>query len=227
MANIQPQNNISKQQKMGFVFLLVFAILVVGLGLLQLRNIIYNPFAIKLPDSFKQFGGITEASDDLRLQRIDTDHDGVNDYDELFFYNTSPYLPDTDSDGINDKEEIEKGADPLCPEGQECAESEEKTEGSSVENLNTGLSKDLADSKDIVSSVADGEEVTKVFEALKDPNSVRKMLLESGQMKKEQLDTVSDEVLMQMVNEFVAGQMGQNLQSENNELENVSTSSSQ
>ena len=59
-----------------------------------------------------------------RLQQIDTDQDGIHDYEELNFYQTSPYLPDTDSDGISDKDEIDQGSDPLCPEGGQCAEAE-------------------------------------------------------------------------------------------------------
>ncbi|MFA6551789.1 MAG: hypothetical protein WCV41_04660, partial [Patescibacteria group bacterium] len=73
--------------------------------------------------------------DVLRTQ--DTDKDGLSDYDELYFYNTSPYLEDTDSDGIADKTEIEKGQDPNCPLGQECFSSETQTspdENSSVQS---------------------------------------------------------------------------------------------
>ncbi|MEQ9713990.1 MAG: hypothetical protein ABGF52_00485 [Candidatus Asgardarchaeum sp.] len=43
----------------------------------------------------------------------DTDHDFLNDYAEVFVYNTSPIDPDTDNDGIFDGWEVKYGLDPL------------------------------------------------------------------------------------------------------------------
>lgn len=57
------------------------------------------------------------------LKTQDTDSDGLNDYDELYVWRTSPYLEDTDSDGLPDGEEIKAGDDPNCPKGQDCAGS--------------------------------------------------------------------------------------------------------
>lgn len=111
----------SREQKTGFVFMLVFAIMTIGLGALQLRNTVYGPFVIK-PSETPSLSRMV-ATDEARLKSIDTDQDGLNDYDELYQYTTSPYLPDTDSDGINDKTEIDQGTDPLCPEGNECVTS--------------------------------------------------------------------------------------------------------
>src|SRR3989344_2262751 len=48
----------------------------------------------------------------LGLSKKDSDQDGLSDYDELYLYGTSPYLPDSDSDGVSDKREIATGADP-------------------------------------------------------------------------------------------------------------------
>lgn len=53
------------------------------------------------------------------LRFKDTDTDGLTDYDELYVYNTSPYLADSDSDGTNDNTEIAAGSDPNC-NGAEC-----------------------------------------------------------------------------------------------------------
>ncbi len=46
------------------------------------------------------------------LKKIDTDSDGLNDYDEIVTYNTNPNLKDTDKDGFTDKQEIDKGFNP-------------------------------------------------------------------------------------------------------------------
>ena len=100
MDNQQPNSGLNSTQKTGFVLLLVFGIMAVGLGFLQMRNNIYNPFAISI---FQDESNIDSLLDEqTRLQMIDTDHDGINDWEELNFYETSPYLPDTDSDGAGD-----------------------------------------------------------------------------------------------------------------------------
>ncbi len=39
-------------------------------------------------------------------QSVDTDGDGLNDYDEVYKYPTNPLEPDTDFDGINDYDEL-------------------------------------------------------------------------------------------------------------------------
>ena len=49
----------------------------------------------------------------LTVDQLDTDNDGVGDYDEINVYLTSPNNPDTDGDFINDGDEIVNGSDPL------------------------------------------------------------------------------------------------------------------
>lgn len=44
---------------------------------------------------------------------LDTDGDGISDFDEEYLYNTDPKSPDTDRDGVTDGVEITKGFDPL------------------------------------------------------------------------------------------------------------------
>jgi hypothetical protein len=62
-----------------------------------------------------------DFSDFETLSKKDTDEDGLNDYDELNRYATSPYLADSDSDGVSDSDEITEGEDPNCPTGEDCA----------------------------------------------------------------------------------------------------------
>ena len=42
----------------------------------------------------------------------DSDFDGISDYDEIFTYDTDPWLADSDGDGIADCQEIQDGTDP-------------------------------------------------------------------------------------------------------------------
>jgi hypothetical protein len=54
------------------------------------------------------------------LAALDTDGDGLDDFTELEWMRTSPFLSDSDSDGKTDKEEVEAGEDPNCPKGKTC-----------------------------------------------------------------------------------------------------------
>ncbi len=46
------------------------------------------------------------------LQGLDSDSDGLNDYEELFFYYTNPKHEDTDEDGFHDGMEVNHSTDP-------------------------------------------------------------------------------------------------------------------
>lgn len=61
-----------------------------------------------------------ESEEDLgttTLETVDSDMDGLTDYDEIYLYGTNPYIIDTDGDGLGDYEEIMIfGTDPLNPD---------------------------------------------------------------------------------------------------------------
>ena len=54
-----------------------------------------------------------DLSEDIELDRIDTDMDGIADEDEERRYRTDPLNDDTDGDGVIDGWEITYGYDPL------------------------------------------------------------------------------------------------------------------
>ncbi|HEX4799293.1 MAG TPA: Ig-like domain-containing protein [Candidatus Paceibacterota bacterium] len=47
---------------------------------------------------------------------IDSDNDGILDFDEINLYKTNPFVADTDTDGFSDGAEIARGYDPNNPE---------------------------------------------------------------------------------------------------------------
>ena len=53
---------------------------------------------------------------------LDTDGDGVTDYDELYVYGTNPYLADTDGDGMPDGWEIAHGLNPRVNDANDDAD---------------------------------------------------------------------------------------------------------
>lgn len=184
---------LSKGQKVGFILLLIFGISMVFLGFMQMRNTIRDPFRSKAIGTKVN----SEAASTLSLQDEDTDRDGLNNFDELQVYGTSPYLPDTDSDGISDSEEIKKGTDPNCPEGTNCGA---ETTGTAV------------DVKALQPSLlVPGQDLTKLFDTLlsgtADVGLLRSQLQQSG-VKKEVLDGINDEQLLSLYQETIGQQLG-------------------
>ena len=112
MSEEQGREGLSKEQKIGVILLSIFSVFAIGLGILQIRNTMYAPFALnkKIPPLVRDDINTEEA-----LMYRDTDKDGLNDFDESYVYLTSRYLADTDSDGLSDKAEVYKRTDPLCP----------------------------------------------------------------------------------------------------------------
>lgn len=86
-----------------------------------------------------------ERQQEQTLRGKDTDRDGLNDWDELRVYKTSPYVADSDSDEVSDSVEIAQGQDPNCPKGRNCQPkldgvSEARAASSSVSTLLEGVS---------------------------------------------------------------------------------------
>lgn len=69
-----------------------------------------------------------DTFEQIRTQRsagesaLDSDNDGIPDFDELNLYNTDPNNPDTDGDGFTDGVEIMRGFDPLDDTAQAVVE---------------------------------------------------------------------------------------------------------
>ena len=78
--------------------------------------------------------GFASKSDITNLEgifkKMDTDNDGLNDYEEVMTYDTNPNLKDTDKDGFTDKQEIDKG---FNPKGEGKLKQADATEESTEE----------------------------------------------------------------------------------------------
>lgn len=197
---------LNSAQKAGFISLLIFALLTISFSFLHLRNTVYGRFVIHPQTADLKLGQYNET---VRLQSIDTDKDGLNDYNELYDFNTSPYLPDTDSDKRTDAIEIKEGTDPLCPEGTVCTDEEF---GSGVVASSTAASPLLEDAgtpDEILlksqlggtgSSNIDPEAMAAI---LKDTAQLRELILNTGKISKEDLDRIDDVTLKQMAEEMI------------------------
>ena len=187
VENLQPA--LSKEQKIGFFLLLIFAIFSIGLGILQIRNTMYAPFAL----NNKVLPAITDQVNSVDALRFrDTDHDGLNDFDELYVYGTSPYLYDTFSYGLSDKEVVAKGL-PLCPNGRDCG---------TIATAGEVVVGDSASSTLVNQQAAIGPPPPDLIQSLNNPARVRQMLLDNG-VDKKFLEKVSDKDLMLLVSQLL------------------------
>lgn len=190
MADTETEGKLQlgREQKIGFVLLLIFAIMAITLGVVQIRNTFYAPFALKdtVPSTYKS--DVT-GIDALRFR--DTDGDGLSDFDELYIYGTSPYLYDTFGYGMSDKEVIARKL-PLCPKGQDC-----------VNPIISGQGAQNAVDVSTTFAVASApSQPPDVLQMLHDPEQLRPLLVQAG-MNKTLLDKISDADLMSMVNQLL------------------------
>ncbi len=172
---------ISQQERKRLVILLTLVtFFCLGFSFFYIRHNLRAPF-----EEFAETRTVSVEKQELEelitLRSTDSDGDGLWDYDELYQYNTSPYLADSDSDGYDDKTEIESGNDPNCLAGQVC--EQERTE-------NVVLSEEEQELQNILSK----ENAT--------PEEIREILIKTG-ASEEMLADVDDETLQKLFQETV------------------------
>ena len=107
----------------------------------------------------QETGVLSKTDEELKAQ--DSDRDGLNDFEELKVYGTSPFISDTDSDGASDKEEVDAGEDPNCPDGQVCYGPAVVSEGKLQPQINQYQSPEIQ-------------------ALVQDPDALREILIQTG-----------------------------------------------
>ncbi|MBP6945218.1 hypothetical protein KBD61_01020 [Patescibacteria group bacterium] len=132
-----------------------------------------------------------QTQDALRLK--DTDGDGLNDWDELNTYRTSPYLADSDSDGLQDGLELSRGTDPNCPQGRECQPRLDGLTQRSTTSSGAGLLQGTA----AAGAAAAGGQATTPPAQLTAPE-IRALLLSNRLVTEEELKGLSDQAVLEL-----------------------------
>lgn len=193
-----------------FGILVFLGVATLILGTLQLGKNIYG-VADNTNGSNQATVGEEETEKTIeQLRTMDTDGDGLSDFDELYVYSTSPYLKDSDSDTFSDKDEITQGFDPNCPKGQECRSATDETQNST--NKTQGETGSEAGGTATLDGTQTSEE-TRVLTAEEKaqlqqltPAQMRELLLSTGNITEEQLKQISDDDLMKAVQEALGGE---------------------
>lgn len=131
----------------------------------------------------------TKAQQELEkiaeMRLLDSDSDGLNDFDEQYTYGTSAYLADSDSDGVDDNAELATGEDPNCTAGTTC--------------LTTRTTTTVAD----VTANADAAALGVNDFSIDDPDVLREQLAALG-IDRTILDQVSDDDLITVYSSVAA-----------------------
>ncbi len=182
-----------KDQQMVAGFLVFIGVTALILGFVQTRQGINVGLGRPASSSSLSLEGRGQANgtfegDDPALKAKDTDKDGLNDYDELKVYRTSPYIADSDGDSFPDGDEVKKATDPNCPEGKTCAGQEPLASPSTdlFSALKPPSSSPFAGS--LGANVQLGANAT--------PAQLRAVLQQSGQIAPDLLAKISDEDLL-------------------------------
>jgi hypothetical protein len=160
-----------------FLILVIFILVLSGF---RFYSNIFDPLKSDVPEWLaNQISQEEEAARTIaELKESDTDQDGLTDYQEIYQYYTSIFLPDTDSDGFTDAEEVNLGEDPVCPIDESCSLLRLITPNTKL----SSVIQDITLDSDLTIQNAAVLEFRKFLEA-------------SG-MPKEDLDVLSDEDLL-------------------------------
>lgn len=158
----------SNVQRNFFISLVVLSIFALSFGAWFIGQQLTSPFRPKNANSEKVSAAANNNSDVLNsLRDRDTDGDTLNDYNEFYVYQTSPYLKDSDSDGISDDLEVLQATDPNCPTGQTCSAVAATNTNSATNSQTAGSSAVSADQlREILKNAgAPAEELDKMSDA--------------------------------------------------------------
>lgn len=203
-------NDDNKKNKKNISPRIVFSVLVVMAfgtllyGFISLSSKIYSGANLQAEKNQTTQAETDSFVDEIaQLKNLDTDKDGLSDYEEINVYETSAYLADTDADGYDDKKEIDSDHDPLCPKVDTCRGD---WTGKKSQTADNGI--EIAAPENNLDNLATGTSPELTAEQLQllgqlTPTEVRELLKSLGQISDEELNQIDDATLMQIYSEVL------------------------
>ncbi len=187
---LQPRTKLDKGQRIGVGLLLCITVLLVAVSIFQFNSNIFA-YGKRIKGDPLAYMDAAERADSEQesLKKVDTDGDGLTDYDELYVYRSSPYMRDTDSDAIADGEEVRRGTSPTCQEGKDCMFNPIAASA----NASAAVNAEMSDAAAPAEQQQPGVDLTNIT-----AQELREALIESG-IPADKLTEVSDEDLMKLV----------------------------
>ena len=169
---------LTKRQNIFLASVGVVVVIAISLAVWQMGRILKLP----LPTTGKEKAIVAQEAKALdlseknpaELKKADTDADKINDFEELYVYETSPYLADSDSDGIDDFDEIANHTDPTCAEGKNC--------------FSAGAATSASEPANGAAAIVGVAEVSAA--------DLRQLLVQAGQVTAEQAAAIDDKTLL-------------------------------
>lgn len=189
------------EQKVGVVIFSVTGVVGLVLSIVFIGQSLRSPFQIDYDGERFVTTSERNAEEVQRQKTTDTDGDGLNDYDELNVFRTSPYLADSDSDGFDDNQEIKSGNDPNCPTDQNCGRAVDRGVNSPL--VASDLSDELPfEEAGLGVQIEDEGDIEALLGQLTN-SDIRSALLQQG-IDQATVDSLSDEELREMFNTALA-----------------------
>jgi len=187
-------NDLPQSRKIAVIVFFIFAIIIIIFWVWQIREQINKPF-------FLTETTVSTSTDlETTLKSLDTDGDGLSNYDEIYVYKTSPYLQDSDSDGLLDNQEVLQGTDPNCPQGKNCNAVTPSDTGTNIISSSSPVvtptqNSIVSPNASLDASGVDQAALQSALNGQIDVVTLRQLLISSG-VNKADLDKISDEDLM-------------------------------
>lgn len=208
---VERWESLTKEQRISMVVLGLCGILAVGLSVYNIKNSIRSPFMAdkSIIEKDKLLIGETDAEKIARQKRVDTDGDGLSDWDESNVYKTNPNLRDSCGDGISDNVRVRTGKYLGClnsPSGVGVLDYSQ-VQSTSTDLFSAPSASSLIDqTQAMIGADTSTQSALNSAQAAipqRDPASIRQMLLESGQVNMDEVNKLTDQELLNIYDQAV------------------------
>ena len=202
----------SAEQKVAACLLFVCAGLATFVSAYQIHDAVRRPFRVskaQLAEAKKVYGE-TDAQKEERLRRIDTDGDGLSDWEETNTYALSPNLRDTCGDGIPDNIRVATGKNLVCANqpafmgGLDVSGLQASGSGMTLPFVDAGAKASASAGAQAPAVAPNGT----LADFPRDPSFIREALKDS--VSADQLQNVTDDQLLQLYDQAM-GQASANV----------------